>query len=131
MNNLEKLLKQYENGEVRALSSLFADKPCKECPAESYCNNVDGGCFENIASWLLQEYVEHDSWEKIEEDATKMYSDYWKCADIDCDTCSAVFKGFLKPYEYYDTDGFSVAIKCANAQKCDLVSRAKKLAGVE
>lgn len=133
MNNLEKLLQDYENnGRYKSIVDILnLSTSCEECLAKGSCLKGVLPCSVNRARWLLEEYTEPDSWEKIEADAKKKMNEYWKCEGISCINCPAVFDKFIKPYEYYDTDGFSVFDMCTNAQKCDIIARCKKLAGVE
>ena len=62
-----------------------------------------------------------DSWERIEEDKNKTYTDYWECDRIPCYGCPAIVDG-KRPDERYNS------ANCAEAVKCDLVSRARALA---
>lgn len=64
-----------------------------------------------------------DSWEKLREDARKLYQDYWGCGDSICAECPAVIDGNA-PDDRYHT------ISCAMAQHLDIIARAEKLAGV-
>lgn len=72
-------------------------------------------------SWLTHERP--DSWERLREDATKNFVDYWGCAGKTCDKCPALVDG-KKPNERYDTAG------CQAAEQLDLLARAERLAGV-
>ena len=126
MNNLEKLLEQYEKGKEMGLYHMLScDFPCHACQAKNFCDAHEYECMETRARWLLQEYVEPDSWEKIEADATKKPYDYWGCYGAKCKECPAVFDKFIKPHEYYAVGN------CQKAQTCDIVRRCKALAGVE
>lgn len=124
MNNLEKLLQDgSEKGTTEeVLFYVMGCDLCERCLARFFCETEEGkaikGCAEVRARWLLQEYVEPDSWEKIEADAKKGTIGYWDCL-ADCDRCD------IKPYERYGIEG------CGVAKACDLVARCKKLAGVE
>lgn len=127
MNNLEKLLQDYENnGRYKSIVDILnLSTSCEECIAKSSCLKGVLPCSVNRARWLLEEYVEPDSWEKIEADAKKTAYEYWKCCDKLCSRCPAVFDGSITPLAHYGVDD------CYKAQACDLVARCKKLAGVE
>lgn len=62
-----------------------------------------------------------DSWEKIEEDIGKLFSDYWGCKLLTCDKCPAAVDG-KKPYRRFGVDN------CIIARNVDLVRRCKALA---
>lgn len=131
MNNLEKLLQDSKEKGCAEKDLLFVMSrgDCPNCPALSFCKSEKGkaakGCAETRARWLLQEYVDPDSWEKIEADAKLLSCEYWKCCGMSCYECPAYFNGFIKPKEFYGVGS------CDKAKACDLVARAKKLAGVE
>lgn len=82
---------------------------------------------ETGESWIVYAgYLTHeppDSWELLEEDADKDYVNYWGCERIPCYDCPAIVDG-KKPDERY------IVANCSEAVKCDLVRRAKALAGV-
>ena len=124
MNNLEKLLEQLENGERLTLLSVL-NGSCTSCPFTCDCKSPVVSCVELRARWLLQEYEEPDSWEKINEDANKTPSEYWNCYGAICTECPAVFDKFVRPNEYYGVNN------CQQAQICDIIARCKALAGVE
>ena len=52
---------------------------------------------------------EQDTLERIEDDARKMFNDYWGCSDADCRCCPAMVGG-KKPYERYGTGSCSIKI---------------------
>ena len=73
---------------------------------------------------LRADYLTHerpDSWERLEEDASKSYCSYWGCDGIPCYDCPAIVDG-KRPDERYD------APNCSEAVKSDIVRRAKALA---
>lgn len=126
MNNLEKLLEQYENGETDTLLSVMLARDCAKCPAKKCCAEMRG-CSEARARWLLQEYVEPDSWEKIENDMfNKTTGEYWGCAGFrgDCSECPVSVDG-KNPVERFN------ASSCVDAKLRDVIRRCKALAGVE
>ena len=61
-----------------------------------------------------------DTLERIEEDAVKVFSDYWGCGDAECYCCPVKVDG-KKPHERYATDG------CVKAQKLDLLRRQREV----
>jgi hypothetical protein len=127
MNNLEKLLEQYENGEKNTLLSVMLARDCAGCPASNCCVGGSRGCSEARAHWLLQEYVEPDSWEKIENDMfNKTTGEYWGCAGFcgNCSECPASVDG-KNPRERFN------ARNCVDAKLRDIMRRCKALAGVE
>ena len=63
---------------------------------------------------------EQDTLERIEDDARKMFNDYWGCSDADCRCCPAMVGG-KKPYERYGTGS------CSFAQKLDLLRRQREV----
>lgn len=77
-------------------------------------------------AWNLPQYLTHerpDSWERLEEDANKNYTEYWECDGIPCYYCPAIVDG-KQPDKRYNS------ANCSEAVKCDLVRRAKRLAEV-
>ena len=62
-----------------------------------------------------------DTIERIEEDAMKMYNDYWGCGGTECSCCPAMVDG-KKPYERYETTN-----GCLSAQRLDLLHRQRKV----
>lgn len=68
---------------------------------------------------------EPDSWERLEEDARKInYERYWGCKDAEtCATCPAKVDGVM-PHDRYRVG------HCDTAMVCDIVRRARALAGV-
>lgn len=68
-------------------------------------------------------HIEPDSWEKLREDARKLYQDYWGCGDSICAECQAVIDG-SSPLDRYHV------ANCNSAQKLDILHRAEKLARV-
>ena len=64
---------------------------------------------------------EIDTLKRIEEDASKTFSDYWGCGDAVCSDCPAVVDG-KRPCERYETDE-----NCAAAQRLDLLRRQREL----
>ena len=121
MNNLEKLLEQLENGERLTLLSVL-NGSCTSCPFTCDCKSPVVSCVELRARWLLQEYVEPDSFYQCKEDAKKTTSDYWGCYGVDCGECPARFSDGTRPWEHYDSSN------CQHAQMCDLVARCEQLA---
>lgn len=130
MNNLEKLLEQHQNGECEPLFGVMnqgLSEKCSLCPLDgNVCTSMEElGCAETRARWLLAEYVEPDSWEKIEADAMKKPLYYWGCNEIDsCGDCPAKIDGET-PKDRYGV------VFCREAQQLDIVRRCKALAGVE
>ena len=74
------------------------------------------------ADYLTHERPIVDTWERLEEDAEKDYVNYWGCERIPCYDCPAIVDG-KKPDERY------IVANCSEAVKCDLVRRARALAG--
>ena len=73
--------------------------------------------------WRIATDLTHkqpDTLERIEEDAIKMYNDYWGCGDIDCHCCPVEVDG-KRPCDRYATDG------CGAAQNLDLLRRQREL----
>lgn len=64
-----------------------------------------------------------DSWEKLEEDARKFFTDYWSCQGYDCCDCPAKIDG-KTPRQRYGVGS------CTRAMAVDILARAEKLAGV-
>lgn len=62
-----------------------------------------------------------DTLERIEEDARKMFKDYWGCGDAECHCCPAMVDG-KTPYERYESSG-----SCTTAQKLDLLRRQREV----
>ncbi len=62
-----------------------------------------------------------DTLERIEADASKMYSDYWGCGGVGCSECPAMVDG-KKPYERYETTN-----GCLIAQKLDMLRRQREV----
>ena len=62
-----------------------------------------------------------DSLERIEEDARKMYSDYWGCGYAECHCCPVEVDG-KRPWERYETTN-----GCLIAQKLDLLRRQREV----
>lgn len=62
-----------------------------------------------------------DTLERIENDARKMFSDYWGCGGVWCNICPAVVDG-KRPWVRYETGG-----NCAKAQKLDLLRRQREV----
>lgn len=62
-----------------------------------------------------------DSWERIEEDIGKNFSDYWGCKSSSCANCSATVDG-KTPYRRFGVDN------CIIARNVDLVRRCRALA---
>lgn len=67
------------------------------------------------------EHIKPDSWEKLEEDARKQSWDYWDCPSTSCEDCCSLIEG-KTPDEFYGCIG------CFEAQKLDIIARAKRLA---
>ena len=89
------------------------------------CTDVDAceSDLEILPSQLTHTKPEIDTFERLEEDAHKDYVDYWKCDRIPCWACPAIADGKAPDERYNVCD-------CAEAVKCDIVRRAKALAGV-
>lgn len=66
-----------------------------------------------------------DSWERIEEDLSKSYTEYWGCRNVMCNHCPAEIDG-KKPHERFD----GCSHNCVSAMRRDIVRRCKALAGV-
>jgi hypothetical protein len=126
MNNLEKLLQDYEATKDNIDAALLLGIiECSNCPASDFCKGINNdSCSITRLSWLLQEYVERDSWEKIEADASASVPCYWGCSGFNCNKCPAKIDG-KRPHERFNTRG------CDLAQQIDLIRRCKALAGVE
>ena len=82
----------------------------------------DGTVYRDAAKDLV--HKRPDSWERLKEDANKNYTEYWECDGIPCYDCPAIVDGKQPDKRYKSAN-------CSEAVKCDLVRRAKKLAGVE
>ena len=98
MNNLEKLIKDFEAGETLPLIGTFMmnGENCDFCAAKEFCHSDESaemGGANTRAYWLLMEYVEPDSLEKIAADAKKSYIGYWGCQGFCCQDCPAVIDG--------------------------------------
>ena len=75
-------------------------------------------------AWVSPGELTHkqpDSLERIENDAMKMYNDYWGCRHVSCHDCPAMADG-KKPHERYAT-GYS----CVLAKTFDLLRRQREL----
>ena len=59
--------------------------------------------------------------ERIREDATKSFVDYWGCRDIGCSECPAKVDG-MTPNKRYGDD-------CCAAMALDLVRRTEEVCG--
>lgn len=79
----------------------------------------DNRCCVIDASFV--EHIEPDSWEKLEEDATKGSYVYWECPSASCEDCRSRIEG-KELKEFYGVDN------CFKAKSLDLVARAKRLA---
>ena len=64
---------------------------------------------------------QHDTLERIEADAMKMYNDYWGCGNAECHCCPVEVDG-KRPCERYGDD-----VNCLAAQKLDLLRRQREL----
>ena len=62
-----------------------------------------------------------DTLERIEEDARKMFNDYWGCGYAECYRCPATVDG-KKPYERYECNE-----NCTISQKLDLLRRQREV----
>lgn len=59
----------------------------------------------------------NDSIERIKEDAIKLVSEYWNCANVyTCEKCPSKI-GEQKPYERYET------FSCSGAMQLDIIER--------
>lgn len=122
MNNLEKLLADYQNNDEVQLLRVF-DPMCdrEHCPVFEFCtSNPAKSCSETRATWLLAEYVEPDSWEKVRADAEKVFIDYWGCEGFSCDHCPAEVDGLMPDFRL-KTDS------CDAAQAVDILHRIRAL----
>lgn len=63
-----------------------------------------------------------DSWERIEEDTEKSFSEYWRCEKVGCSRCPALIDG-KTPHEF-----FGCSHNCTIAMKRDLMRRCRALA---
>lgn len=90
-----------------------ADCWCCVCLVGEDCVYSGEECARAIKQWLESEYVEPDSWEKLEADADKPTAcRYWGYNNKSCADCT------------HDN-------LCNRDRLLDIVDRAKKLAGVE
>ena len=64
-----------------------------------------------------------DTWERLEEDLSKSYTEYWGCVDVICNRCPAEIDG-KRPHERFD----ACSHNCILAMRHDIVRRAKALA---
>lgn len=124
MNNLEKILRDYENGNCSPLFGIFYNKDgvfdCDDCRARGVCLDFEGGCAETRARWLSMEYVEPDSLEKIAADAKERFIEYWGCQDFCCQDCPATIDGETPDKSFGVGD-------CVKAQACDILRRLRAL----
>lgn len=121
MNNLEKLLRDYQTTESVELVNALTVQSCEVCPAFKDCERIAfEGCAETRAVWLLTEYVEPDSWEKVRADAEKGFVDYWGCEGFCCDHCPAKVKEKTPDERFYVND-------CEQAQAVDVLHRIRAL----
>ena len=121
MNNLQKLLIDYQTTESVELVNVLTVRDCKVCPAFEACGRIAfEGCAETRAVWLLAEYVEPDSWEKVRADVEKRYWDYWGCKGFTCDNCPAEVDGET-PDDRLNVES------CLTAQAMDIFFRIRAL----
>ena len=80
------------------------------------------GLYRLRADQLTHERPVADSWERLKEDVGKHCYAYWECETLRCYACPTVVDG-KNPRERYGVDD------CQDAMQCDLVRRAKALAG--
>lgn len=85
--------------------------------------------FEQTGFLIKTCYLTHakpdlDSWERIEEDTEKSFSEYWGCEEVECSRCPALIDG-KTPHEF-----FGCSHNCTIAMKRDIMRRCKALAGV-
>ena len=116
------------------LDLVDADKELRVCGVEFGCGEpraTFGHVTSDLAtihemycpaSWLTHERP--DSWERLREDARKLYTAYWGCIGHSCARCPASVDG-INPAVRYST------ANCHDAMGLDLVARAERLAGVE
>lgn len=77
-------------------------------------------CHNCIAEWLEVEHIEHDSLEKIKDDAsTKTTEEYWGCVGKHCENC---------PHEIKPSDKYGV-FTCSMAISLDIIARCEKVLG--
>ena len=122
MNNLEKLLADYRNDDDVQLLRVF-DPMCDReyCPVFASCStNPAKSCAETRATWLLAEYVEPDSWEKVRADVEKGVANYWGCEGEVCDHCPAMVNGET-PDDRLNVES------CLTAQAMDIFFRIRAL----
>lgn len=77
-------------------------------------------------AWNRPQYLTHeltDSWERLEKDTGKTFTEYWGCRGFYCSRCPSLIDG-KRPDEFYDCPN-----KCYHAMTRDIVRRAKALAG--
>ena len=86
------------------------------------CVQVRGSGAMSYANPSQLTHERPDSWERLEEDAVKSTTEYWRCPVAGCDHCSAKVDG-EKPWERFGTYG-----NCNDAKELDLVRRCKALA---
>ena len=67
-------------------------------------------------------HKQHDTLERIEADARKMFTDYWGCGDAECYCCPVMVDG-KRPHDRY---GNSID-SCFIAQKLDLLRRQREV----
>ena len=121
MNNLQRLLIDYQTSESVELVNVLTVRECKVCPAFEACGRIAfDGCAETRAVWLLAECVEPDSWEKVQADASKGFEEYWGCVGVCCEHCPAKVDG-LTP------DDRLAASSCKEAQAVDVLYRLRAL----
>ena len=105
--NLEWL---YENDRETLLVMTAGD--CDDCKFDINCRSGDYRCDRR---WLNAEYVEHDSWEKIEKDSAQRLDNY----------CIFTLGWEESKLNWYSSDDKAEFVMG------DIIRRCKKLAGVE
>lgn len=110
---------RFEDGEPVKVGDLvlWNDGGAKRVEHVTVEVDLEGSC--GTYNTILKRPVT-DTLERIEEDARKVFSDYWGCGDAECSCCPAEVDG-KKPYERYGTES------CANAQKLDLLRRQREV----
>ena len=111
-------LPRFEDGEPVKVGDIVlwndgGSKRVEDIKVEVYLEGSCGTC-----NSVLKRHV--DTLERIEEDAMKMYNDYWGCRYAECSCCPAVVDG-KRPWERYET------VDCIRAQKLDLLRRQREV----
>ena len=112
-------LPRFEDGEPVKVGDmvLWNDGGAKRVKDIKVEVQLEGSC--GTYNSVLKRCV--DTLERIEEDAKKMFNDYWGCGETECRCCPVTVDG-KKPYERYGND-----VSCLVAQNLDLLRRQREV----